>query len=67
MLVDVHGAFVVREEEFAIAESEHAEGFEFLDAGRDGADVGCFSVGNGEGLFLVEGHDFNATGGGDGE
>jgi hypothetical protein len=67
VLVDVDGALLVGEEELAVAEPEHAEGFELLDAGGDGADVRGFGVGDGEGELLVEGEDFDAAGGGDGE
>ena len=67
VLVDVDGAFLVGEEKFAVAEPEHAEGFELLDPGGDGADVRGLGVGDGEGELFVEGEDFDAAGGGDGE
>ena len=67
MLVDVDGTLLVREEEFTLAEPEHAEGFEFLDARGDGADVWGFRVGDGEGQLFVEGEDFDAARRGDGE
>lgn len=67
VLVDVDGALLVGEKEFAVAEPEHAEWFEFLDACGDGADVRGFGVGDGERELLVEGEDFDAAGSGDGE
>lgn len=67
VLVDIDGTLLVGEEEFAVAEPEHAEGFELFDAGGDGIDVRGFGVGDGEGKFFIEGEDFDAAGGGNGE
>ena len=67
VLVDVDGALLVREQEFALAESEHAERLELVDPGGDGADGRGLGVGDGKGELLVEREDFDAAGGGDGE
>lgn len=75
VFVDVDGAFGVGDEELAVAEAEHAQRSEVFDAVGDRAEVGlCLGVGlfgaeigDGPGLFLVDGEDFDATVGGDGE
>lgn len=75
VFVDVDGALGVGDEELAITEAEHAQRSEVFDAVGDGAEIGlCLGVGlfgaeigNGPGLFLVDGEDFNAAVGGDGE
>ena len=63
VFVAVDAYFFEGEQEFAVREAEHAEGFLVADAVGDGLAGGGFEVGNGEREFFVEGHDFDSFGG----
>lgn len=73
VLVDVYSALLVCDDEFAIAETEHAERAKALDAVGDAMQgiMGILGFGaevrDGPGLLLVESENFDATLGGDGE
>ena len=53
VFVAVDAYFFEGEEEFAVREAEHAEGFLVADAVGDGCAGGGFEIGDGEGEFLV--------------
>ncbi len=65
MFVDVDGAFLIAEQKLGVAEAKHAERSLAREARGDGCDVRLFEVGDGPGLFFVEGEDFETAGGGD--
>lgn len=67
VFVDVHGAVGVHEEELLVREAEHGQRFLVFDVRGDVLDVLGAELGHGPGLLLVEGEDFEAAGGGDGE
>ena len=60
VFVAVDAYFFEGEEEFAVREAEHAEGFLVADAMGDGCAGGGLEIGDGEGEFLVQGHDFDS-------
>ena len=60
VFVAVDAYFFESEEEFAVGEAEHAEGFLVADALGDGSAGGGFEIGDGEGEFFVEGHNFDS-------
>ena len=60
VFVAVDAYFFEGEEEFAVGEAEHAEGFLVADTMGDGCAGGGFEIGDREGEFLVQGHHFDS-------
>lgn len=73
VLVDIHRAFLVRNQKLAVAETEHVQRPEVFDAlGNAVEGIVCVwgfgvKVRHGPGLLLVQGEDFDTALGGDGQ
>lgn len=67
VLVHVYGTLAVRDDELAVAESEHTQGPQVLDTVANAGEVGlCLRVFRSQErhrpwLFLVQSHDLNAS------
>lgn len=67
VLVDVHGALLVHEQELRLAEPEHAERLLALQPLGNHLHVARFQIRDADGLLLIQGEDLEAALGGDGE
>jgi hypothetical protein len=67
MLVDVHGALLIAEQELRVTEAEHAERFLAAEAAGDGHDMWLFEIWNTPRLLLVKSQDLKTPGSRDGE
>jgi hypothetical protein len=67
MLVDVHSALLVAEQELRVTEAEHAKRFLAGEAAGDGHDVWLLEIWDTPRLLLVESQDLKTPGSRDGE